>query len=124
MKSFLLTLFVFASIQGFSQTFKITKIETNQERRYQDLNKSALNKDLKVVFNDNTVTITPKEKNNPIALKKVSDNNYSYSFTGSRPETYSVVFYKTFGVISSLKFSYSTISGGESLKNTFTAKRF
>lgn len=125
MRKYLLSILILFSTQVFAQTFKITKVETSKDYRYQEMNKRLLNKNITATFNDNTVTISPIGTNDPITLKKVSDYAYSFSVVrGSVREYFDVTFNRTFGVISSFEFIYIKKNGGEDEKSIFTAKRF
>lgn len=127
MKKILLMLLIFASLQGFAQTFKITKVETSENNKYQELTKRLLNKSVKTTFNDNSVTINIVGENNPLTLRQQSKPENTYSFTekrGSTEESYYVVFNTTFGVISSMELSVYKTTPSKTVNNKFTAKRF
>lgn len=125
MKRFLFTILIFASVQGFAQTFKITEVKTSDTREYQKANKKFLNNEFKVSFNDNSITVTPTAKYDPLTLKKVNESTYSFSTRkGDTEEYYSVVFKKTFGVISSLVITLTKRTPSYTDVTTLTGRRF
>jgi hypothetical protein len=119
-----------ANLQSFSQTFKITDVQTFDDRDYQKATKKYMNKEFKVIFNDNSVTITPIEKNDPLTLKKNSTTDYTYSYitkVGSNYMDYFITFKKTFGVTSSMEFTMTErpiTSLNYSNRIKLTGKRF
>ena len=127
---FLLLMLIFLSIQCTAQTFKVTDVQTFHDRDYQKYAKQYMSKEIEVIFNDNSITITPTNKSSQLNLKKstTTDNVYYYSTKVSGYYMdYQVIFKKTFGLISSLEFTMTerpTTSLNYTNRVKLTGKRF
>lgn len=128
MKQLLLTLLLFLTIKGYTQTFKVSKVETSRQSEYQELNKRFLNKSFKITFNDNSATINPVGGKEPITMRLIDEADNTYRFSqdkGKTTESFMIRFFKTFGVFTSFKFTYrKSYSGNLEKEHSITAKRF
>lgn len=89
-----------------AQTFKITDLETSNERHYQQIAKEALGATILIVFYDNTVSITLKGEGKPFILKRVKEDMYSMSErTGDSNTNYQIHFSRLKGKITMLRFT-------------------
>lgn len=119
MKYFLIILsFVFLKAQA--QTFKVSDIQTTNQKHYQKIAKEALGSKITAVFYDNSVSLSLEGEGKPYILRKVNNGVFSFS-EESRGEkvTYQAIFTKSVGVITTLQFT-STNKGN---RMSFKAKR-
>lgn len=111
MRTTLLIALLFFTLQGFTQTFKISAVETADPRNYQKVASEALNSSIRAIFNDGAVTISLVGENRPFVLILQKDGNYSFTTEeGNGRVKYEAIFEKTLGVITSMEFSGTRVN--------------
>ena len=126
---FIACLIILGSIAtSHAQTLKITNVNSEDDKIYNEVSAKALGKNLVLTIYDKSVQVeVPNEK--PIFLREVSENNYSAITNDTPNETWraDLTVNTTLGVVTSATLTITVSEKGGSYRRascTITAKRF